>query len=51
MYYSLKSLEGGYIGDNIGNYPRGYYGDTRSLIRLRLICLRARIPRSSEFRQ
>ena len=24
MYYSLKSLNGGYIGDYIGDYKRGY---------------------------
>ena len=24
MYYSLNSLEGGYIGDCIGNYYRAY---------------------------
>ena len=31
MSYSLNSLKGGYIGDHIGGYERGYEGDTRSL--------------------
>ena len=32
MSYSLyKLLEGGYIGDSIGEYYRAYKGDTRSL--------------------
>ena len=31
MRYSLNSLKGGHKGDFIGNYYRGYYGDTRSL--------------------
>ena len=31
MSYSLNSLKGDYIGGNIGDYYRGYSGDTRSL--------------------
>ena len=26
MSYSLNSLKGGYMGDNIGDYYRGYEG-------------------------
>ena len=30
MSYSLNSLMEGYLGENIGDYYRGYQGDTRS---------------------
>ena len=31
MFYSLNSLKGAYKGDSIGDYYRGYEGDTTSL--------------------
>ena len=31
VYYSLYSLKGGHIRDHIGDFYRGYSGDTRSL--------------------
>ena len=41
LFYSLNSLNGGNIGDDIGDYHRVIEGDTRSLDYSSLLLLRS----------